>query len=112
MGCGLRRYVEDLLSLVDGNWKLEFRKSHFHYLRSYVYEIASYSRHYRDVVVKGYGVTKEAALKGLISAWRQNRTSQLFPMPARSKDELKVKLDLRRLNEDESRRKRRHKKRK
>ena len=94
MGCGLRKEIEDMLSLVRGKWKLRSDKrptvSPRHKYR-YVIEFADHP--FNDPAVAGYGRSKEAALADLLENWRRGLIrSQLEECPAGSAEELRMKL--------------------
>lgn len=97
MGCGLRKEIEDMLSLVQGKWKLRFNKrlvtaSSRH---KYRYVITQVDRPFYDPAVVGYGGSKEAALADLLENWRRGGIHIQLECPARSREELELKLAIR-----------------
>lgn len=94
MGCGLRKEIEDMLSLVRGKWKLRSDKypataSSRHKYR-YVIESADHS--FKGPAVAGYGGSKEAALADLLENWRRGGIYMQLECPAASGEELRMKL--------------------
>lgn len=98
MGCGLRREVESMLSLVAGarQDKLQLRlwSRPFHsFSTRFTYEIIRPTNSYMSVVLCiGIGHTKREALESLLNRWRSGEVD--LPYPAQSKEELKIKIDL------------------
>ena len=91
MGCGLRKEVEGMLKFIPGNWKLE---CHRRCLGLFEYRVINYtSTNWRYLVI-GKGCTKAYALEDLLHRWRSGDAFMDFPMPAMSREELKVKLEL------------------
>ena len=98
MGCRLRKEIEDMLSLVRGKWKLRSRKlsdtvSSRH---KYRYGIESVDRPLEEAAVVGYGGSKEAALADLLENWRRGGIHVQLECPAMSREELRIKLAVRR----------------
>lgn len=92
MECGLRKEVEGMLKFMPGNWKLACHKR---YLGLFEYRIVSYdSDGWQRYSVKGNGCTKAHALKDLLHKWRSGGALIDFPVPAMSKEELAIKLEL------------------
>ena len=94
MGCGLRKEIEDMLSLVRGKWKLRSRKlpaiaSSRH---KYRYFIESVDYPFDDPAVVGYGGSKESAMADLLENWRRGRIRTQLECPAGSAEELRMKL--------------------
>ena len=94
MGCGLRREIEDMLSLVRGKWKLRSDKllataSSRH---KYRYVIAPADNPFSDPAVAGYGGSKWAALADLLENWRRGGIHTRLECPAVSREELRIKL--------------------
>lgn len=97
MGCGLRKEIEDMLSLVRGKWKLRFDR-HFmtissHHKYRYVIELADYP--FYAPVVAGYGGSKKEALADLLENWRRGGIRVRLECPAGSMEELRIKLAIR-----------------
>ena len=95
MGCGLRKEIEGMLSLVRGKWKLRSRKLPAIVLsrHKYRYVIESVDRPFDDPAVAGYGGSKEAAMADLLENWRRGLGRARFPeCPAGSREELRLKL--------------------
>ena len=97
MGCGLRREIEDMLSLVQGKWKLRFNKrlataSSRH---KYRYVIKPVDHPFYDPAVAGYGGSKKAALANLLENWRRGGKFIQLECPAGSREELRLKLTIR-----------------
>lgn len=97
MGCGLRKEIEDMLSLVRGKWKLRSNKLPATVLsrHKYRYVIESVGRPFKDPVVTGYGGSKEAALTDLLENWRHGGIYMQLECPAGSAEELRMKLAVR-----------------
>ena len=97
MGCGLRKEIEDMLSLVQGKWKLRLDKyptiilSRYKY--RYVIELADYP--FYAPVVAGYGGSKKEALADLLENWRRGGIRVRLECPAGSMEELRMKLAIR-----------------
>ena len=68
MGCGLRKEIEDMLSLVRGKWKLRLSKYPNIVLPSYKYRyvIEPANKLFGNIVVLGYGWSKGEALANLL----------------------------------------------
>lgn len=97
MGCGLRKEIEDMLSLIRGEWKLRSSKrpaiaSPRH---RYRYAIESVDHPSSDPAVAGYGGSKEAALADLLENWRRGGIHTRLECPAGSAEELRLKLAVR-----------------
>lgn len=97
MGCGLRKEIEDMLSLIRGKWKLRSGKlpavvSSRH---KYRYVIESIDHPFGDPAVAGYGGSKEAALVDLLENWRRGGIHTRLECPAGSIEELRMKLAIR-----------------
>ena len=93
MGCGLRKEIEDMLSLVQGKWRLRSDKcpialSH----HKYRYIIESIDHSFGDLAVTGYGGSKEAAMMDLLENWRHGKIYTQPECPAGSREELELKL--------------------
>ena len=96
MGCGLRREVEDMLSLAgrssDVNLVLCHRApSHF------IYALERVTSAGLVIVGSGVGKTKREALESLLACWRRECTLGTWngiECPAQSHEELRVKMDL------------------
>ena len=97
MGCGLKREIEDMLSLVQGKWKLRSSKlsATVSSRHKYRYVIESVDHPFKDPAVTGYGGSKDAALADLLENWRHGGKFIQFECPARSREELKLKLAIR-----------------
>lgn len=87
---GLEKEIELMLKLVPGEWQLRFGRSNYTTLSITVKcEILdSFSR----VAVIGFGSSKKAAMYDLFNRWKAGLTVMLFPIPARSREELELKL--------------------
>ncbi len=96
MGCGLRREIEDMLSLVRGKWKLRSRKlpATVSSRHKYRYVIESVDHPFDDPAVAGYGGSKESAMADLLENWRRGGIHTQPECPAGSAEELKMKLVL------------------
>lgn len=98
MGCGLRREVESMLDLAADACrdKLQLRlwSRPFHgFGTGFTYEIIRAVNSYMSgVLCTGRGSTKREALESLLSRWRSGEAA--LPCPAKSKEELKIKMDL------------------
>lgn len=97
MGCGLRKEIEDMLSLVRGKWKLRLGKlpaagSSRH---KYRYVIESVDHPFYDPAVVGYGGSKKAALADLLENWGRGGIYMQLECPASSVEELRMKLAIR-----------------
>ena len=94
MGCGLRKEIEDMLSLVRGKWKLrsDRRPAVVSPRHKYRYVIESADHPSGDPAVAGYGGSKEAALADLLENWRRGGIHVQLECPARSREELRLKL--------------------
>lgn len=96
MGCGLRKEIEDMLSLVRGKWKLRLGKLPAGSSRhKYRYVIESVDHPFYGPAVVGYGGSKEAALADLLENWRRGRIHVQLECPAGSAEELRMKLAVR-----------------
>lgn len=97
MGCGLRKEIEDMLSLVQGKWKLrsDKRPAIVSSRHKYRYVIESADRYFDDPAVVGYGGSKEAALADLLENWRYGMFHTRLECPAGSVEELELKLAIR-----------------
>lgn len=95
MGYGLRREVEMMMKLLGRDpWYLALNKITDSKFR---YRLVDCSQFARRVVVDGEGPSKKAALENLLETWRSGKSG--IECPARSIEELKIKLDLLGLNE-------------
>lgn len=89
MGCGLRREVERMMKILGrGPWHLAFNKSgsKFRYL------LIDDSQFARVMTVDGIGASKKEALENLLETWRSGEAE--IECPARSREELELKLAL------------------
>ena len=103
MGCGLRREVERMMKILGrGPWHLRLNKSgsKFRYL------LIDDSQFARVITVDGIGASKKEALENLLETWRAERTE--LECPAKSREELELKLVL--LGMDEKKKKKKKKK--
>ena len=105
MGCGLRKEIEDMLSLVRGKWKLRSDKLSATVLshHKYRYAIESADHPFTDPAVTGYGGSKEAALADLLENWRRGGNNMQLECPAGSIEELRMKLAIRGNDDDGTR---------
>ena len=97
MGSHLRREVEGMMKLLGrGPWYLALNKSN----GKFRYRLVDYSQFARTIVVDGEGASKREALENLLETWRSGKTE--LECPAKSREELMVKLDLQKeiLNDD------------
>ena len=86
MGCGLRKEIENMLSLVPGDWRLVFdRPMERNFVRYYV------TSPRRGIMLVGDGLDRASALRDLLETWRSGKTS-MPPAPAMSREELRLKL--------------------
>jgi len=94
MGCGLRKEIEDMLSLVRGKWKLRFNKRPVTVLsrHKYRYVIESVGQPFKVPAATGYGGSKAAALADLLENWRRGGIHAQPECPAGSAEELRMKL--------------------
>ena len=92
MGCGLRKEIEDMLSLTEnsGRYCLKCYKYGPH---DFLYMICRRSAGRRDSVVFGRGKSKAGAMMALLENWRSGKTR--MPCAAGSAEELRVKLAVR-----------------
>ena len=98
MGCGLRKEIEDMLSLVRGKWKLRSRKlpATVSSRHKYRYVIESVDHPFDDPAVAGYGGSKESAMADLLENWRRGLGRARLPeCPVGSVEELRMKLAIR-----------------
>ena len=97
MGCGLRREIEDMLSLVRGKWKLRSSKlaATVSSRHKYRYVIESVDHPFKDPAVTGYGGSKDAAMADLLENWRRGGIHMQLECPAGSIEELRLKLAIR-----------------
>lgn len=97
MGCGLRREIEDMLSLVRGKWKLRFDKLPDTVLsrHKYRYVVEPADNPFSDPAVAGYGGSKLSALADLLENWRRGGINTRLECPAGSIEELRMKLAIR-----------------
>lgn len=95
MGCGLRKEIEDMLSLVRGKWKLSFSKLSGTVSSRHKYRYAIKDRSFTGPAVAGYGGSKEAALADLLENWRRGGINTRLECPAGSIEELRMKLAIR-----------------
>ena len=89
-----------MMKILDrGPWRLALNKLG----GKFKYQLIDYSRFARNIVVDGVGACKKEALENLLETWRTGRTE--LECPARSREELGLKLTL--LEIDEKKEKRR-----
>lgn len=94
MGCALRKEIEGMMKILNrGPWRLRLNKSgsKFRYLLIDDFQFA------RVITVDGVGASKKEALENLLETWRTGKTE--LECPARSREELKLKLTLLGMNE-------------
>lgn len=104
MGYGLRREVERMMKILGrGPWHLAFTKISASKFR---YRLIDYSQFARNIVVDGEGASKKEALENLLETWRSGKTE--LECPAKSREELEVKLTL--LGIDEKKKKKKEEK--
>ena len=92
IGCGLRKEIEGMLSLVGGGWKLQSVLKHPH---AYMYEIVRTARkgsNFCFSAVTGRGCSKYSALRDLLANWRSGKIDMHLECPAGSREELELKL--------------------
>ena len=96
MGCGLRREIEDMLSLArrssDVNLVLRQRAPSL-----FIYALERMTSAGPVIVGSGTGKTKREALEDLLAYWRRECTLGVWngiECPAQSREELRVKTDL------------------
>ena len=92
MGCGLRKEIEGMLSLVGGGWKLRNVLKNPHV---YMYEIVRPARtgsSFCFSAVTGRGCSKYVALRELLANGRNGKTDMPLECPAGSREELELKL--------------------
>ena len=102
MGCGLRKEIEDMLSLVKNpsRYRLECHKRGPRDFTYMVFRRRS-DCEWSDCAAMGSGETKARAMRALLDSWRDGKTMNLMPQaPASSANELKLKLAIRG-NEDD-----------
>ena len=75
--------------LGKGPWRLVLNKISASKFR---YQLIDYSQFARSIVVDGEGASKKEALENLLETWRSGKTE--LECPARSKEELELKLTL------------------
>ena len=94
MGCGLRKEIESMLSLVRGKWKLRLDKHPTIILSRYKYKyvIESVDKPFGNVAVFGHGWSKSEALANLLENWRRGGIRARLECPAGSVEELSIKL--------------------
>lgn len=91
MGCRLRREIEGMMAILGrGPWHLAFDKNFLD--GKFRYRLIDYSQFARTIVVEGVGASKKEALENLLETWRGEQTE--LECPARSKEELELKLAL------------------
>lgn len=96
MGCGLRREIEDMLSLArrNGDVRLVLR----HRAPSlFIYALERVTSAGPVIVGSRSGKTKREALESLLAHWRRERTLGVLSgieCPAQSREELRIKMDL------------------
>ena len=97
MGCGLRREIEDMLSLVRGKWKLRLNKHPIIVLSRYKYKyvIEPVDKPFGNVAVFGHGWSKGEALTNLLENWRRGGIHARLECSAGSAEELRLKLAIR-----------------
>lgn len=92
--CGLHREIEGMMKILGrGPWRLVFDKSG----SKFRYRLIDYSQFATTIVVDGIGASKKEALKNLLETWRTGKTE--LECPAKSREELKLKLTLLGMNE-------------
>lgn len=95
--CGLRREVERMMKILGrGPWHLAFTKISASKFR---YQLIDYSQFARNIVVDGEGASKREALENLLETWRSGKTE--LECPAKSREELELKLTLLGIAEEE-----------
>ena len=88
--CGLRREVEKMMKILGrGPWHLAFTKISASKFR---YQLIDYSQFARTIVIEGVGASKREALENLLETWRSGQSE--LECPAKSREELEVKLTL------------------
>ena len=96
MGCGLRKEIEDMLSLVRGKWKLRSNKLPATVSSRHKYKYAvepADDNLFGGSAVVGYGESKAAALADLLKSWRRGGYIHTqLECPAGSSEELRMKL--------------------
>lgn len=103
MGCGLRREVEEMMKLLGrGPWHLAFNKISASKFR---YRLIDCSQFARTIVVAGEGASKKEALENLLESWRTGNSE--LECPARSREELELKIALLGMNEEEEKKSKR-----
>ena len=108
MGYGLRREIEMLMKILGRDpWYLALSKITDSKFR---YRLVDCSQFARSIVVDGEGPSKKAALENLLETWRSGKS--VIECPARSREELELKLELLGLNKKNKKRRRRRKKKK
>ena len=97
MGCGLRKEIESMLSLVRGKWKLRLdRHPPIVFSRyKYKYVIKPVDKPFYAPAVAGYGGSKKTALTNLLENWRRDGIHAQPDCPAGSAEELRLKLAIR-----------------
>ena len=97
MGCGLRKEIEGMLSLVRGKWKLRLDKHPTIVLSRYKYRyvIEPDDKPFGNMAVFGYGWSKGEALANLLENWRRGGIHARLECPAGSAEELSIKLAIR-----------------
>ena len=97
MGCGFRKEIEDMLSLVRGKWKLRLDKHPTIVLSRYKYKyvIEPVDKPFGNVAVFGHGWSKGEALANLLENWRRGGIHAWLECPAGSREELELKLAIR-----------------
>ena len=96
MGCGLRKEIEDMLSLVKnpGWYRLECHKRGPRDFTYMVFRRRS-DCEWSDCAAMGSGETKADAMRALLDCWRDGKAANMPQVPAGSADELKLKLAIR-----------------
>ena len=92
---GLKEEIEDMLSLVGGEWTL---RSVLERSRSYRYEIVRPARKgssFYVSAVTGRGCSRRFAMRDLLMNWRDGKTDMRLECPAGSREELELKLAIR-----------------
>lgn len=97
MGCGLRREIEGMLSLVQRKWKLRLNKcpATVSSRHKYRYVIESVGQSFKVPAATGYGGSKAAALADLLENWRRGGFYTQLECPAGSAEELRMKFAIR-----------------
>jgi len=96
MRYGLRREVERMMKLLGKSpWRLVLTKNLSDC--KFRYRLVDCSQFARTIVVEGIGANKKEALENLLETWRGEQTE--LECPARSREELEIKLALLEIDE-------------